>query len=691
MFKTAIPVFAKGREREMNCTVALRASVPSLKDCELKIAAFSFFKLTVNGEFVFFGPARAPVGHARVETVALDKYDKKDGNEIVIEVAGYYCRALSTCLQPSFVLAEIRRGEDVLAATGRDFSARKSAKRVQKAERYSQQRHYGELWEMGAEDVGEETEIVACPELLPRVAPYPQYEKVMAREISRGSYIFDASLPVKQNRYSFPPTREWGNFPPKEIPYKPHRWIQNKRLSLPREATLPAKIGVGEYLLADLGEIQCGFFTARITANTDCELVLGFTEYCHDTFCFTAMNVQNVIEYHLPAGEYSLRSFEPYTAKRMILLAKRGEATVEEIGMETYQADMTRARPLLTDREDLQKIYRAAMRTYAHNAVDLYTDCPSRERAGWLCDTYFTTAAEHHFFGQSRVEKAFLENYRLYSGHYPEVDAGFLPKCYPGDIDVGGGHEFIPQWCMWYVLQVKEYLTERVPEEDREAFRASVEGIVGALLPYENELGLLEDLPSWNFVEWSDANSWTKNVNYPTNFLWAAVLDAASELYGDESLAEKAERVRSVARRLSFDGTLFTDNALRREGELVNTGNTSEACQYYALLFGGADKSPEQEAWRRSLPDGFEKEGAERAHFVPVNAFIGLYLRIKALRKMKLYDVLLRDVVDFFGGMVEKTGTLWEYRQEKGSYDHGFASYVAPAIAEALAKTEKTR
>jgi hypothetical protein len=30
--------------------------------------------------------------------------------------------------------------------------------------------------------------------------------------------------------------------------------------------------------------------------------------------------------------------------------------------------------------------------------------------------------------------------------------------------------------------------------------------------------------------------------------------------------------------------------------------------------------------------------------------------------------------------MIEKTGTLWEYKQHKGSYDHGFASYAVVAI-----------
>jgi hypothetical protein len=34
--------------------------------------------------------------------------------------------------------------------------------------------------------------------------------------------------------------------------------------------------------------------------------------------------------------------------------------------------------------------------------------------------------------------------------------------------------------------------------------------------------------------------------------------------------------------------------------------------------------------------------------------------------------------------MEKDTGTLWEYRIHKGSYDHGICAYVASAIQKAL-------
>ena len=62
----------------------------------------------------------------------------------------------------------------------------------------------------------------------------------------------------------------------------------------------------------------------------------------------------------------------------------------------------------------------------------------------------------------------------------------------------------------------------------------------------------------------------------------------------------------------------------------------------------------------------------------------GAYLRLEALLKMGKKELVLSDIRSFFGHMSQHTGTLWEYRQEKGSKDHGFASYALVAIMKAL-------
>ena len=119
----------------------------------------------------------------------------------------------------------------------------------------------------------------------------------------------------------------------------------------------------------------------------------------------------------------------------------------------------------------LANIYDAAIRTFTHKSVVLYTDCPSRERSGWLCDSYFMAQAEYLLFGKSDVEQAFLENYAKYK-NVGELPLGMLPMCYPSDMPDDG--RYIPQWAMWYVIELDQYLKQRNPAADREVFRPLV-------------------------------------------------------------------------------------------------------------------------------------------------------------------------------------------------------------------------
>ena len=101
---------------------------------------------------------------------------------------------------------------------------------------------------------------------------------------------------------------------------------------------------------------------------------------------------------------------------------------------------------------------------------------------------------------------------------------------------------------------------------------------------FENEFGLLENLESWIFVEWSAANEYehTKGVNIPTNALYALALEKASFLLKDEIMLFKANEIHSNIIRLGDNGDFFVDNLIRNEmGELIKTSNLTEVTQYY--------------------------------------------------------------------------------------------------------------
>jgi len=693
MFKKAQPIFPKGKSTELNCFATFRTALPSLKGATLAVTAATFYRVFVNGQFVAFGPARTAEHYARVDLLKLDGYHHEGENELLIEVIGYACRSLSTVYQPSFLCAEVVSRGKVLAFTGRDFTATLPDTKLQKVMRYSVQRHFSEVWDLREEALATaqkevETEILPLNlTYLPRTAAYPYYEDVpLTASCSRGTLFVDTEKPPRKKVHSFVPSERWGRFEEKEVLFHPFKWIYEKGQNKTAGGeNLPLSLQENEYAIFDLSQIETGFLFLEACAQEECDLIIGFSEDgTPDTFDYTDMNAYNALEYLLPAGRKSqVMTMEPYVYRWLNVCVKKGSVTLSKLGVKVFQNDVSKIEIPKELSPDLQSLYRAAIRTYAHNAVDVYTDCPSRERAGWLCDSYFTAKTEYELFGSTAVEDAFLENYRLYTanGDPPE---GMIPMCYPADVQDEG--KFIPQWSMWFLIELEEYLNHRNPTVDRELFRERVQGLLEFYAKYENSDGLLEKLPSWNFVEWSVANKWTQDVNYPTNFLYAKVLESAYRIFGDEHLLRRAEQVREATIAQSFNGKVFLDHAVREEdGSLKRLDDCSEAGQYYAILFGGFDlNDPKYSELKHLVTKVFTPTRTEYPEIHRVNAFIGAYLRLEVLMKLGEYETLLDNVEGFFGHMGASTGTLWEYRERHGSRDHGFASFALVAIRRAL-------
>ena len=352
---------------------------------------------------------------------------------------------------------------------------------------------------------------------------------------------------------------------------------------------------------------------------------------------------------------------------------------VDEISMRDYcNSDCHRA-TFESSNKSLNFIFEAARETYRQNALDIYMDCPSRERAGWLCDSYFTGRVEMKLSGRSRIERNFIENFLL-PKEFKDIDKGMLPMCYPAD---HRNHNYIPNWAMWFVLELEEYLERTGDRAMIDRARTRVYNLVDFFRPYLNSDGLLEKLPKWVFVEYSRANKLVQDVSYPSNMLYAEMLDVISRLYDDRPLAEQAARIRKEVLRQSFDGEYFVDNAIRnKEGKLELSGEHTEVCQYYAFLFGIASPESHPALWAR-LRDEVVPGRVERGLYPdlhPINAFIGSYLRLELLSKYGLSKQILNESIATYKAMADRTGTLWESLKPKASCNHGFASHLTNVL-----------
>ena len=98
--------------------------------------------------------------------------------------------------------------------------------------------------------------------------------------------------------------------------------------------------------------------------------------------------------------------------------------------------------------------------------------------------------------------------------------------CYPADHKNGS---YVPQWAMWFALELEQYLKYRNGTAHHK-YRRRLEALADFYSRYENEYGLLKNLPGWNIVEWSRANEWLNDVNFPTNMLYVRFLEITGRL-----------------------------------------------------------------------------------------------------------------------------------------------------------------
>lgn len=317
--------------------------------------------------------------------------------------------------------------------------------------------------------------------------------------------------------------------------------------------------------------------------------------------------------------------------------------------------------------------------TFRENSVDAFTDCPHRERAGWLCDSFFTARTAFDLTGITDVENAFFENY-LIPKRFEFLPDGMLPMCYPSDHYDG---VYIPNWALWFVAELDEYAKRNPDRTIVNGLKNKVEKLMKFFSQYENSDGLLEKLQSWVFIEWSKANSFVQDVNYPSNMLYAAALDAAGHLYKRDDWIQKAAKVRKMIIKQSYDGEFFVDNAKReKDGSLKITRNRSEVCQYFAFFFKTVTPQSHPDLWN-TLLDKFGPDRVKNGIYPEIhqaNSFVGNVVRLELLSMAGRGEQLLAESVAYNEYMADRTGTLWENDSPRASCNHGFASHICHVL-----------
>lgn len=696
-FKEAKPIWLKDRNKLMNDFAGFRGvfNIENPKGVVLTCTGHTGYRVYVNGKYLGYGPARGPHGFFRVDEWSLDKFVNKGTNIIAIEVVSYNVNGYGITNQPGFLQAEVTKDGEVLCATGskeKPFLAFDLGYKLRKVERYSFQRGFTEayrigersfIWRSQIENSPSSYEIDVLPSvnLIPRRVPMPNFEIITPLVILREGGV-DLTAPVKnpwRNR-DVAPRQDYLAYPFEELEYSPVLDYQSMTIDDGKEVkinlSLPLNLDKASYKVLDFGRNLTGFIYSKLHVDSPTKLFYTFDEIMRDgKVDWKRLGCHNVVSVEfLESGDYEFESIEPYTFRFLQILSTTGNIRIESIGIRLYENPDARKAKFNSSDEKINSIFEAGRATFAQNAVDIFMDCPHRERAGWLCDSFFTARAGMVLCGDLSVEKNFIENFLL-PEKFEYLPDGMLPMCYPSDHNNG---VFIPNWAMWFVIQLGEYAERSNDWELVNALKPKVLNLVKFFENYRNEDGLLEKLPSWVFVEWSKANDFVQDVNYPSNMLYAGVLETIAKLYNLPEYREEAERIKETIRKQSFDGKFFIDNAVRKDGRLEVTTNKTEVCQYFAFFFKVATPETYPELWNIIQKDfgPHRKENNKYPEVHLANSFIGNVLRAELLTLYGNPQQVLDESIGYLDYMAKETGTLWENVHDRASLNHGFASHI---------------
>ncbi len=680
-------IWAKGKSKEKNITLAFLLKLNKKMNFDIKLSASSYYKLFIDGNMVGFGPQRASHGYFRAQNFS------GKGKVIVVEVSNVGVKNFCWIKQQPFFACEMLI-EDGTTYTQSDFSCYILDDRIQKVQRYSYQRGFAENYIMERDRTSLysgnsffsqlEVEEVRIPIEL---KSYVENAKLKIHKVKKtvevGVVNVDESLPVWRDRAHFNVGKELEG-------YNIDEWQNSSTDEASKFIYIPnGQSGDFQYITYDFGRATTGFSNLKIDCKNAGTVYFIFDELLwaekgkgENYVGFERNTCSSVHKWTLTgSGTYNVSTSEPYTVRYATVVFSKGiniEASITD-----FENPNTERFKFRCEDNDINLIMESARNTLAQNSVDVLMDCPSRERSGWLSDSWFSSVAERVFTGENNAEKTFLENYITAKGDL--LPENVLPMNYPAD-DYDG--TFIPNWNFWYVLELYKYYKIYGRDEIIDKSIDNVKKILRYFLNKENEFSLLEDLDSWVFIEWSSANekTHTTGVNIPSNITYAKVLDCASELLNDNALKVKSNAIRCYIKEHAFSGLFLVDNLVRNEKkELVKTENFTEVCQYYAFWFDLLDVANYKKLFDELINNfGPNRKRDYKKEIGQANVMYGLYMRIDLLMRIGDRKSVLKECKSFFLKMAKRTGTLWENNDISASCNHGFASYVCKWIIFAL-------
>ena len=725
-FKKAKRIFLKDLTLTRNvqagfCRLITIDSLP--ERAEIRMTGRTFYKVFLNGEFLYYGPARAAHETARVDVLDIAGRLHCGSNALAIELAGYNHPCLSVTGEYSFLQVEVEADGQILEYTGCHWTGIRLLHRLSAVENISHTRCASEVYHLDPDyfdwrtDPGQECsggsllrmateELAGGMNLLPRGALDPDFQLVGYQSLDQVSSVFT------------PPAGEWTKTvrimtnTPKELiaggladrpvlqclndQFGPFRGeiqlaagqgmnhAQEISVSMAEDAAITKDDGVA--LDFDFHSMTSGFPSLEFTCASPAVLdMIPIDKLTLDggfdpRTCYTT----TVIRLNCPPGHYRFEAFEPYGVRYMRVIVRGARRfTLQAVYLRRCQYPDLKGGSFLCSDSALNRIYDAARVALVINTLDNFMDCPGRERGAWAMDSFWTGRAARLLFGECSAERAHLENYLA-----PSIRKYFdlLPGCYPA-----GEACFIHNWTIFLGLQLAEYYRRTADLAFLRQHEDGINWLVGTLSRYENAFGLLENLDQLVYVDGTTCGKDEYNlpISTGTNAAYAWLLRQLGEILGKDDWIGKAKAIWSVIEKVcavpdAFEMATLVPDAFAMDGQgRITPGRYSSEAAQYLYMWLGITRRETLPVYFQQMFDQFGASPAvpfntNRRFYIAADMPVGTAMRFEALYAGGEYQKLYDEITRIFTYMIEHgPGTLWEGWARESNINHGYLSHVA--------------
>ncbi|MDQ3667917.1 MAG: glycoside hydrolase family 78 protein [Acidobacteriota bacterium] len=324
--------------------------------------------------------------------------------------------------------------------------------------------------------------------------------------------------------------------------------------------------------------------------------------------------------------------------------------SIESISLNEYGYPADQKGEFGASDQFLTKLWQACVDTTYLQMEDTIVCDAHRERVAWSTgDGSHGVHGIYIGYGDIPLTDHFFRSFPL-----SDRGNGMLRMSYPPD------HAYLPRNIPQFLLQWSTRVRDQYLFTGRkrllEELYPSVQRQIDWFEPHRDEMGLLRDLPYWNFWDWTPND--LRGANFTTNALYVKALEDAA--WSSEQLGEKhdafrwrkiADDIRGTMRRVFWNEHMgrFEDSHFR--GKL--TGIASEVGNAYALLYGIASTEQVPRIGKAFLDKSQE--------LVEVSPLYAGYV-FDGLIEAGFSETALQIIRDRFAPMINSTDTptIWE-------------------------------